>query len=444
MIPNSRFELLPDRSIKVLIIQQYRPLAANEMLNTIRTWLQMRYRTITGSIAFYPAVIAIFFAAFAMALIWFDLSGPGLYLKDKMGWMSLKDAEAARSIVSTVAAGIITLTVFSFSMVMIVINQAASQLSNRVLDQLIGNRFQQVVLGIYIGTIVFALLLLTTIRKGDTGSSVPALSTYSLILIVVVDIFLFIYFLHYITRSVKYEVIIQRIHREALGSMEKALDGEQPSVHEVSAPLPFVVASTGSGVYTEVDRRSILSLCVEHDLQVEVVELPGSFVLKGSPLIRIDRPVPEELATKFLRSVPLATMESVDGNYAFGFRQLTEVAMKALSPGINDPGTAMLAIRSLFNLFAYRLEHHPQERLQDEQGRLRITIRQWTFEQLFKATVLAVWDYGKGDRSIQHELANLLPQLRTGSAEVKEMILRVERAIEKELIDRKQEIHRLE
>ena len=177
MIPNSRFELLPDRSIKVLIIQQYRPLAANEMLNTIRTWLQMRYRTITGSIAFYPAVIAIFFAAFAMALIWFDLSGPGLYLKDKMGWMSLKDAEAARSIVSTVAAGIITLTVFSFSMVMIVINQAASQLSNRVLDQLIGNRFQQVVLGIYIGTIVFALLLLTTIRKGDTGSSVPALST---------------------------------------------------------------------------------------------------------------------------------------------------------------------------------------------------------------------------------------------------------------------------
>ena len=118
--------------------------------------------------------------------------------------------------------------------------------------------------------------------------------------------------------------------------------------------------------------------------------------------------------------------------------------MKALSPGINDPGTAMLAIRSLFNLFAYRLEHHPQERLQDEQGRLRITIRQWTFEQLFKATVLAVWDYGKGDRSIQHELANLLPQLRTGSAEVKEMILRVERAIEKELIDRKQEIHRLE
>ncbi|MBK9763309.1 MAG: DUF2254 domain-containing protein [Flavobacteriales bacterium] len=414
------------------------------MLNTIRTWLQMRYRMITGSIAFYPAVIAILFAAFAMTLIWFDLSGPGLGLKEKMGWMSLKDAEAARSIVSTVAAGIITLTVFSFSMVMIVINQAASQLTNRVLDQLIGNRFQQVVLGIYIGTIVFALLLLTTIRKGDTGSSVPALSTYSLILIVVVDIFLFIYFLHYITRSVKYEVIIQRIHRETLGSMEKALDGEQPSVHEVSAPLPFVVASTGSGVYTEVDRRSILSLCVEHDLQVEVVELPGSFVLKGSPLIRIDRPVPEELATKFLRSVPLATMESVDGNYAFGFRQLTEVAMKALSPGINDPGTAMLAIRSLFNLFAYRLEHHPQERLQDEQGRLRITIRQWTFEQLFKATVLAVWDYGKGDRSIQHELANLLPQLRTGSAEVKEMILRVERAIEKELIDRKQEIHRLE
>jgi len=414
------------------------------MLNTIRTWLQMRYRMITGSIAFYPAVIAILFAAFAMTLIWFDLSGPGLGLKEKMGWMSLKDAEAARSIVSTIAAGIITLTVFSFSMVKIVINQAASQLSNRVLDQLIGNRFQQVVLGIYIGTIVFALLLLTTIRKGDTGRSVPALSTYTLIVIVVVDIFLFIYFLHYITRSVKYEVIIQRIHHETLGSMEKALDAEPPSMPEATAPLPFVIASTGSGLYTEVDRGSMLHLCIEHDLQVEVAELPGSYVLKGSPLIRMDRPVPEEVSRKFLRSVPLATMESVDGNYAFGFRQLTEVAMKALSPGINDPGAAMLAIRSLFNLFEYRLEHHPHERLHDEQGRLRVTIRPWSFEQLFKATVLAVWDYGKGDRSIQHELANLLPQLRTGSNEVKEMIQRVERAIEKDLNDREKEVHRLE
>ncbi|MBK7570359.1 MAG: DUF2254 domain-containing protein [Bacteroidetes bacterium] len=67
------------------------------------------------------------------------------------------DASTARSIISSIAAGIITLTVFSFSMVMIVLNQSASQLSNRILDKLIGSRFQQVVLGVYVGTIVYSL-----------------------------------------------------------------------------------------------------------------------------------------------------------------------------------------------------------------------------------------------------------------------------------------------
>ncbi|HQZ44452.1 MAG TPA: DUF2254 family protein, partial [Flavobacteriales bacterium] len=87
------------------------------VLNNLRLRLRSGYRTVTGSIAFYPVVLALLFAVLSVGLIWFDLSGPGVQLKGKMGWMSLKDAEAARSIISTIASGIITLTVFSFSMV---------------------------------------------------------------------------------------------------------------------------------------------------------------------------------------------------------------------------------------------------------------------------------------------------------------------------------------
>ncbi|MFZ1658847.1 MAG: DUF2254 family protein, partial [Flavobacteriales bacterium] len=163
------------------------------MLKTIRTWTRTHLHKVVDSIAFYPALMVLLYIGVAAGMIWFDLSGPGLKLKGNMGWMSLKDASAARAIISTIAGGIITLTVFSFSMVMIVLNQAASQLSNRLLDRMIGNRFQQLVLGAYIGTIVYALLLLSTIREHDTGSSVPALSTYLLILAAIVDIILFIY-----------------------------------------------------------------------------------------------------------------------------------------------------------------------------------------------------------------------------------------------------------
>ena len=116
------------------------------MLRTIQAWVRRHYRQITGSIAFLPAFIALLFALLAAVMFWFDHSDLGMHLKESLHWLRLKDASAARAITTTIAAGIITLTVFSFSMVMIVLNQAASQLTNRVLEQLIENRFQQLVL----------------------------------------------------------------------------------------------------------------------------------------------------------------------------------------------------------------------------------------------------------------------------------------------------------
>ncbi|MEP7080915.1 MAG: DUF2254 family protein, partial [Ginsengibacter sp.] len=166
------------------------------------------YHKITESIAFYPAIIAIGFLLLSWGMLEIDFSSWGKQIKSGFSWISLKDASTARTIVSTVAGAIISLTVFSFSMVMIVLNQAASQMSNRVLSSMIENRSQQIILGFYIGTIVYALFLLSTIRDISSGIYVPALSIYLLIFLTVVDIFLFIYFLDYVTQTVKYETVI--------------------------------------------------------------------------------------------------------------------------------------------------------------------------------------------------------------------------------------------
>ena len=175
-----------------------------------------------------------------------------------------------------------------------------------------------------------------------------------------------------------------------------------------------------------------MALCTKNDLVVSFTNLPGTFLLKGAPVLSTDRPVGEELLVELLKMVPLSKSESVEANFAFGFRQLTEIAMKALSPGINDPGTAMLSLRALFELFSFRLEHHPPTELCDAEGHVRIRLRTWTFEQLFKGTIHAIWDYGSEDRSIRHELLNMLVQLRTSSPVVKVMLERVEAAIAKE------------
>ena len=214
----------------------------------IAKWTRIYYFKIAESIAFYPALIAIIFLALSWGMLEFDFSVLGKDIKSGLSWLSLRDASTARSIIATVAGAIISLTVFSFSMVMIVLNQAASQMSNRVLNSMIENRFQQVILGIYIGTIVYALFLLSTIRDNSNGLNVPALSIYLLLVLTVIDIFLFIYFLDYVTQTVKYETVINRVKNHTLHTMRRELNEEDENKITWN-DLPFIVVKAHRSGY---------------------------------------------------------------------------------------------------------------------------------------------------------------------------------------------------
>jgi len=383
------------------------------MIKNIKLWINNRFQKVLNSIAFYPAFIGLLFLVLSFFVIQFDYSDAGKDLKSRFDYLTLKDASTARTIISAIAAGILSLTVFSFSMVMIVLNQAASQMSNRVLDKLIGNRFQQIVLGIYIGTIVYALFLLSTIRDIDSGIYIPAISTYLLILITIFDIFLFIYFLHYITQSVKYKVIIERIYNDTKESLEDScrLKKEPPKAAEFETD--HIVKSTAPGIYTGFDERSIIKICSEYDCCVYMIHIPGTFILEGVSLFKLNKQIPDKAKDDILKSMYIDNDESIDQNFFFGFRQLSEVAVKALSPGINDPGTAIESMRALFRLYTYRISFFPANVIEDENSIPRIVLQELAFEKIFTDTLLPIWDYGKNDRMIQHELFQLLNQLQS-------------------------------
>ncbi len=382
------------------------------MISKIKYWFINRYKRILNSISFYPAVIGILFLVVAVFMLAFDLSIQGKQVKSQLSWLSIKDASTARSIISAIAAGIISLSVFSFSMVMIVLNQAASQMSNRVLDKLIGNRFQQIVLGIYIGTIVYAFFLLSTIRDIDSGLYIPSLSTYLLIVITIFDIFLFIYFLHYITQSVKYEVIIRRIYENTFDVLKKETLQTEPPHLEIQINSENYIYAPKSGIYEGIDSSTLIKLCKKHGLLIQVLVMPGFNFLKGYPLAKIDKTLSEDDQKELADSFYINNTESIEFNYFYGFRQLTEIAMKALSPGINDPATAIIATRSLFELYHYRLTHFPKRVLSDDTGKARIILEELTFDKIFAETIAPIWNYGKDDCMIQKELLVLIPQLQ--------------------------------
>lgn len=366
------------------------------------------------SIAFIPAFTALLYLGLSFLMIYIDFSETGRQIKAQIHWLRLKDASTARTVISVIAAGILSLTVFSFTMVMIILNQAASQMSNRVLDKLIGNRFQQWVLGFYIGTIVYSLFLLSAIRDIDSGIYVPSLSTYLLIAFAIVDIFLFIYFLHYITQSVKYAVIINRIQQQTKKAMRKTcrLDVEREMM---PVKQGIILQSRTSGVFEGFDSGTLLGISKRHDCVFSFVCAPGTFVLENTPLMNVypgSKILSEAEQEEIRTCIHINQEESIESNFYCGFRQLTEVAIKALSPGVNDPGTAVESLRALFELLSYRMTHFPDNLMKDQEGQVRIITQKNSFETIFHACLIPIWHYGKKDRFVQQEMNHLLVQLQ--------------------------------
>lgn len=384
------------------------------MVQLVLKWFRNAYKKTITSIAFLPAVISLSFLVLSFFMIEFDFSPSGKHIKSNLHWLSLKDAQTARSICTTIAGGVISLAVFSFSMVMILLNQAASLMSNRILDKLIGNRFQQLVLGFYVGTIVYALFLLSTIRDINSGVTVPAISTYLLIALTVFDIFLFIYFIHYITQTIKYETIIHRIYTSCRKVMVRTcpLNQEHERIQEPADTT--AIGAYKSGLYQGYNKNNLLALCEEEDVIIYFLHPIGTYVMEGVPMLTVDnkRELSTNFETQLSRIIDIEMGQEIDKSYTYGLKQLMEIAIKALSPGINDPGTAVISLQAIGDLLAYRLQHFPELNVEDKKGTIRIIIKEKNFDEAFENYFMPVWDYGKNDRSILHEMVHILKQLK--------------------------------
>lgn len=377
-------------------------------------WSRIYYNKMIESIAFYPAIIAVGFLFLSWVMLMIDFSPIGKEIKSGMSWLSLKDASTARTIISTVAGAIISLTVFSFSMVMIVLNQAASQMSNRVLNSMIENRFQQIILGIYIGTTVYALFLLSTIRDISSGIYVPALSIYLLIVLTVIDIFLFIYFLDYVTQTVKFETVIDKVQKQTISTMQK--DFRPKTIHQVDwEQLPYVILKAQKSDYFQGFNESVLlDYCAKNDVFVSFKFLQGSFLLQGTPCIHLHNKgnISKKIMEDISDLADFFSGQPIDRNADYGFNQLTEIALKALSPGINDPATAVLSLNAVFSLLMVKLKEELPSILFDDNNVARIYRPTSTFEENFNKCIPPIWNYGKEDQYIQSNLHRMISQLR--------------------------------
>ena len=289
------------------------------------------YHRVTGSIAFYPTLIAVGLASLCVVTIVLEMTWLQPY-KEDLDLGLVKNADNARLILGTLVAGIISLMVFSFSMVMVVLNSAASSLSPRVIPGLISSRSHQVVLGVYLGTIINSLMLISTIQEGD-DINVPSLGIFLALGLAVICLCLFVYFIRSISLSIQVDFILNRVYKQTLAQLRTRRRQLQDS-HGPAWPDDarwFVVRARRSGYFKALNVTAAHDVLDEHDARMTVQVHYGFFVMPGHPLMRIDRELDDDCTNRLLDCFDFYVEEYAHRHFFFGFKQIVEIAVRALS-----------------------------------------------------------------------------------------------------------------
>lgn len=379
----------------------------------LKNYILSTYRAILSSIAFYPAVITIGFFLLAIIALTLESNGLTSYLLENASFLVINNADTARTILSTFIGGLLSLMVFSFSMVMLILNQASSNYSPRLLPELISNKRHQIVLGFYLGTIVYSILVIISIIPNGDAYTLPGAAVLLGIILGITCLGMFVYFIHSISQEIQINFILKRIFRRTKKRLQ-ALDKEELANKDLSAPNTdswHKIYGTENGYFQGVAKSTIIELANELETVFEVLPIKGMFILKSVPILKSKKELGEEDGKRVLTCLQYSGNPIGDENFIFGIKQITEIAVKAMSPGINDPGTAINAIDYLTQLLAIRMQLDDIEMYRGDQEQLRLVQTTVDFDELLYNMLASLRQYCKHDVIIIQKLLMMLKYL---------------------------------
>ena len=368
------------------------------------------YIDIANGIAFYPTLIAVGLFFGSLLTLYIDERSPGLLLGYEIPIKNILYPASARTLLGAIAGGMISLMVFSFSMVMVILSQTSSNYSPRLLPNLIGQRSKQIVMGFYIGTIAYTFTVLTSIDSKLYAFGVPTLSIIVNSLLSLVCLALFVSFINEVSKDIQIGNIINHVYQDTLRAMRHEVE---EATYVVPGTLPdtqawTMIASPRSGYLNAVSERFFLRATRRFDVTVRLCVPLGKFINQRDPLFLTSRSLSHKEQEELLNALVFRHQEEVQQQYGYGFKHLTEVALKALSPGINDPGTAIQAIDRLTDLLVEAMGVRGQKILTDKHQRLRLIYEPLSYSDVLYLSVNAIREYGQQDFTITLKLLTLL------------------------------------
>ncbi|WP_031429081.1 DUF2254 domain-containing protein [Flavimarina sp. Hel_I_48] len=312
----------------------------------------MKYiKRILNSIALVPSVLALSFLLLAIILLYCGIDFENAPVLEKISFSTKEDVQ---SVLAFLIGGVFTLTVFSYTMVMNVLNRNINNYSPRLIPMILGEKHHQLILGITSGTIIYCMVLSIGINA-EKLDYFPGIGAPLGIIFGIVCVILFIYFIHSVSQSIHINYIVKEAFIESMGILDdlKKKQNALKVMEDPDASKANIVRADKAGYLKMPNLNQINHFCLKKEVSVKLLKLPGTFVLKGEALALVwgsfDKATPLRLRTILPvdHNVPLEVPET-------GFKHLVEIAVKAMSPAINDPGTALTALDYLTQLFLER------------------------------------------------------------------------------------------
>lgn len=342
-------------------------------------WLQ-------GRLWLIPAVMSV--AAAAMAYL---LLGPGLNVfqgHTESWWLYSGDAGTARDLLATLLGGMITMTSLVVSITVVVLSLAANQLGPRLIYNFIEDRRIQLVIGLFVATILYTLLVLRSVGDDLGQAAVPHVAVTLASILTAACLFALLYHVNLIAHSIVSDTIVRDV-ADSLDTAVGKLPQEPPAVADDPAPPSWrhsCSSSTGKSGYVQViDHESLVELATQHDLLIVLNIRAGHFMLHDTNHFEVhsNEPVSDDVLAAVAKTFIVGGGRTPTQDLEFSVRQLVEIALRALSPSLNDPFTAIAVINRLasaLEIVAGRCL--PPREHRDADGRLRVLADVTHFEGL--------------------------------------------------------------
>jgi len=263
-------------------------------------------------------------------------------------------ASSVQSSTAAIATAMLTFMGVVFALTILALQMASSQFSPRVMGAFVRSRMTKLTMGMFMATFSYSLWLLTSIEPGndDVPVYLPLVAYLFLLLLVIVTLFVFVAYVNRVVQFVRVGRIVEAILAEARTSVDNALVRPE-RLREVAPPElatpSAIITSRRAGVLGGIDVRRLTRLADRHDVVLVLRAKVGDYVYEGEDLVEIHGGS-SNTGRSVCRAVFVGTERTMFEDPWFGVRQLVDIAVRALSPGVNDPTTAVQAIDRLVDL----------------------------------------------------------------------------------------------